>query len=704
MSAELASEKAEILIVDDTLPNIQLLSSMLRSRGYIVFEADNGPAALSSVQNHIPDLILLDVRMPGMDGYEVCRQLKSNPGLSTVPVIFVSALDEQMDKIQGFAVGGVDYITKPFQIKEVLARVETHLTLCRLQRQLSEQNRQLQQEIAERRRVETALQVANEALEQRVSERTAELVQTNLELKNELQERRRIERERELLLGQLRSQEKQMREILNTVPEGVLLLAPDGEMILANQTAQATLPGLAQIQVGNRLKQLGDRSLESLLSPPPKGLWHEVKNGAHTFEVIARPMSAGAQEAFTPGDDQRQNHWVMVLRDVSEEREIKRHLQQQDRLAAVGQMAAGIAHDFNNILAVILLYAEMGMGMPNMPPRMHERLQTIAEQSQRASELIQQILDFSRSSVLERQSMDLLSFLKEQIKLLERTLPENIQIGFEHGGGDFDVEADPTRMQQAIINLTVNARDAMPDGGELNIRIRRTQAGENIHCVTCGSVEEEGQWICIEISDTGSGIPAEDLPYIFEPFFTTKEPGKGTGLGLAQVYGIAKSHNGHVDVRTEPGKGSTFSLYIPAISAHAAAAPEMVSPEIIQGKGQRIVLVEDEKATLQALLDTLTLINYQVVAIPNGQEALDYIQCHPQEFDLILSDVVMPEVGGIALLRAVRQMGISTPFVLLTGHPLQEEMEKLHEVGLTAWMLKPPRVRQLAEVISQALQ
>jgi len=259
------SDKAEILIVDDTLPNIQLLSAMLRSRGYVVFEADNGPAALQSVQNHIPDLILLDVRMPEMDGYEVCRQLKADQNLSAVPVIFVSALDEQMDKIQGFAAGGVDYITKPFQIKEVLARVETHLTLCRLQRQLSDQNHQLQQEITERRRMEKALQVANEALEQRVSERTVELVQTNLELKNELQERQRIERERELLLGHLRSQEKQMREIMNTVPEGVLLLAPDGEIILANQTAQAALPDLAQVQQGTRLKQLADRSLESLL-------------------------------------------------------------------------------------------------------------------------------------------------------------------------------------------------------------------------------------------------------------------------------------------------------------------------------------------------------------------------------------------------------------------------------------------------------
>ncbi len=683
--------KAEILIVDDTLPNLRLLATMLTNNGYAVREALDGPSALQSASVHLPDLILLDIRMPGMDGYEVCQRLKANEDSRSVPVIFVSALDEQTDKVQGFAVGGVDYITKPFQIKEVLARVETHLTLRRLQQQLQAQNATLQQEIAERIRAETALQQANEELERRVRERTAELLKANQDLNTELHERKRAEADRENLLVQLREQAQQVREIIRTVPEGVLLLGADSQIILANPVALNNLKILAGVGVGEQLVQMGDQPLARFLTSPPKGLWHEVKIDTRTFEIIARPVA---------GETER---WVMVLRDVTREREIQRHIQQQDRLAAVGQLAAGIAHDFNNILAVILLYTEMALGSPNLPARQRERLLTIAQQSRRASELIQQILDFSRRSVIERRPMDLLPFIKEQIKLLKRTLPENIRTHFEYGPDDYNIDADPIRIQQAIMNLAVNARDAMPDGGDLYIRTWRGKMGESIHCVTCGQISDE-DWIAISVQDTGSGIPTHDLPHIFEPFFTTKDPGKGTGLGLAQVYGIAKSHDGHIDVQSRPGEGSTFIIYLPALPNANQKPANGENFTLTRGHGETILIVEDEATTRQALADGLSLVNYRVITKANGLEALQFIEKDGQEVDLILCDVVMPEMGGIALLRAVRQQHNQIPFILMTGHPMQQEMEDLQTQGLTAWLLKPPRLKQLAQIIAQALK
>jgi two-component system cell cycle sensor histidine kinase/response regulator CckA len=686
-------DKGNVLIIDDTLPNLRLLSIMLATNGYQVSEAMDGPAALHSVRIDPPDIILLDIRMPGMDGYEVCQRLKADETTRNIPVIFVSALDDQTEKIQGFAVGGVDYITKPFQVKEVLARLETHLTLRRLQRQLEAQNTQLQQEIADRTRAEQALQAAKEALEVRVQERTAELAAANLSLNNELQERKRGEAERERLLVQVRKQAQQVREIMNTVPEGVLLMDANNRVIMANPAAQQDLQILAKAQVGDRLTCLGDRQMAELLTPPSKGLWHEVKLDALTYEVSARPVA----------EDPEAQRWVMVIRDVSREREIQRRLQQQDRLAAIGQMAAGIAHDFNNILAVILLYSEMVLNLPDLNPRVKERMLIISQQSRRASELIQQILDFSRKSVLERQAMDLLPFLKEQVKMLERTLPENIKIGLESESDMYIVDADPTRMQQAILNLAVNARDAMPEGGNLSIRLNHMTSKAGFQCVTCGHIME-GVWICIAVQDSGQGIAQKDLPYIFEPFYTTKEPGKGTGLGLAQVYGIAKSHGGHIQVSSSPADGTRFTMYLPAALVQRPRFPNTEPFLLVRGSGQTLLVVEDESATRQALKDGLTLINYNVVVAPDGAQALQYLDEHPNEIHLVLSDVVMPEMGGIELLHAVRSQGLKFPVILMTGHPLQEQITGLKDAGLTAWIQKPPRLKQLSHIIAQALK
>ncbi|MBN1976308.1 MAG: PAS domain S-box protein, partial [Anaerolineae bacterium] len=510
-------------------------------------------------------------------------------------------------------------------------------------------------------------------------------------------DRRRAEKERAQLLVQFQEQARQMEQILTTVPEGVLLLGPDGHIVVANPLAEEHLLTLAGAKVGDILTRLGDHPLNELLASPPKGLWHEVATDGQSFQVIARSIESGAQPLG----------WVLVVHDVTQQRATERHLQQQERLAALGQLAAGIAHDFNNIMAVIILYAGMSSHISDLPAVVYDRLATIDQQARRASTLIQQILDFSRRAVLERGPLDLLTFLKEQAKLLQRTLPESIQIKLDYGQDEHAVplvvNADPTRIQQAILNLATNARDAMPEGGQLRIGLERLQV---VNRKSAPLPEMAiGEWARVTVTDTGTGIPPDVLPHIFDPFFTTKTPGRGTGLGLSQVYGIIQQHEGRVDVQTQVGEGATFILYLPAMSIERPEETYARTKPLPQGKGQTILLAEDEISARKAMVDGLEMLGYQVLEATTGQEALTIFELRTGEIDLVLTDLVMPEMGGQALFHALRQQNPAVKVLVTSGHPLNEqELEDLRAQGLGGWLPKPSSLEQLAQAVAQMLE
>ncbi len=668
------TDRQEILVVDDTPASLQFLTRILSDQGYRVRPASSGSLALRSVAVKAPDLILLDVKMPGMDGYEVCRHLKSDEQSREIPVIFISALKETSDKVKGFNAGGIDYMSKPFQPEEVLVRVRTHLRL----RELSER------------------------LEQKVRERTAELTAANQQLWQEITERKRAEEERDRLLAQIQEQARRVQQIVDTVPEGVSLLDAGGQVILANPLGKKDLITLAGAQVGETIEYLGGRPLAELLTSPPKGLWHDVATDEQDFQVIARLIENGP----TSGG------WVLVVRDVTQQREFERRIQQQERLAAVGQLAAGIAHDFNNIMATIVLYAQMTMRVEELPVRIRERMKTIDRQAQHATRLIRQILDFSRRSVLERQPLDIALLLKEQIKLLERILPENMEIELVCGPDEasallldtslFIVNADSTRMQQMLTNLAVNARDAMLEGGSLRIKLERIRVAER----KAAPLPEmrTGEWVQVTVSDTGIGISPDVLPHIFDPFFTTKGPGEGSGLGLAQVHGIVMQHEGHIAVESQVGQGTVFSIYLPALPVYAPETPTLTMLDLPRGRGETILVVEDNDAARNALVESLEQLNYRVIEAANGREALATLEQRGSGIALVLSDVVMPEMGGVALLHALMDREINVSVVLLTGHPLEKEMENLRAQGMADWLSKPPDLQELAGVIDRAIR
>ncbi|HQE91304.1 MAG TPA: PAS domain S-box protein [Anaerolineae bacterium] len=504
--------------------------------------------------------------------------------------------------------------------------------------------------------------------------------------------RKRARRERERLLDQVQEQTRQMQQIMDTVPEGVVLLDAALRLLLCNPSAVTYLPILTSTptwEAGQMLTQLGGHPLAELLSPPPHGLWHEVNVKQFHFQITARAIET----------DPMRGGWVLVIRDATEEHAFHETVQRQERLATVGQLAAGIAHDFNNILAGIVLYSQMSLRTPGLSPQLQERLTIITDQAHRAATLINQILDFSRSSVLDRLPLDLVPLLKEQVKLWERTLPESIQVTFTYDVDAYIVNADPTRMQQVFMNLVLNARDAMPEGGKLCIDLKRW------HFATAKQTPlpdmPPGDWVEVSVTDTGGGIPDHVLPYIYDPFFTTKPAGKGTGLGLSQVYGIISSHAGYIDVKTQVGVGTTFTLYLPAL-ALPESPPPVVFDDLPMGHGETILVVEDNAAARAAIVASLELLNYHVLEAANGKIALEVFTAHREDIAVVLTDLVMAEMGGKALAQALRRQDPAARVVVMTGHPLTEEREALRDIGVLAWIQKPPELAHLAEVMLDA--
>ncbi len=504
----------------------------------------------------------------------------------------------------------------------------------------------------------------------------------------------RLFSETQRLLNKTRIQASQLKQLVDLVPDGIVLLDKNQCILVANQAATGYLAQLSDAQQGETLHHLGKVSMDKLLNWDSKSSsWQEISaiEPEGIFEVSARPMDSTVKES----------DWLLILRNVTDTRRQEGYIRAQERLNSVGQLAAGIAHDFNNIMTVISLYTQLILRMPDLPEKEEKRLNTIQLQAERASELIRQILDFSRQSVVERRPVDLLPFARELVRKLRQTLPENIEFKAELLSREYLVNADTGRLQQAITNLATNARDAMPMGGVLSIKLDylRLDPKQGYPLPDMSA----GEWITVAVSDTGEGIKAEDLPRIFEPFFTTKHTARGTGLGLAQVYGIVKLHEGFIDVVSDLGQGTTFTIYLPAFIAPAIEESALEFDQLRMGHGETILLVEDDEASREALVEILGSVNYQVLAAANGQEALSLFEKKQGKIDLVISDMVMPVMDGASLYSALKERTSDIKMIIITGYPLERGGKEFLKQGVVAYIQKPLQVETVISVVRDAL-
>lgn len=486
--------------------------------------------------------------------------------------------------------------------------------------------------------------------------------------------------ERIALLERIQENAQQVQHIIDTVPEGVILLDEDMRVVLANPVAQSQLINVAIFDAGDVLTHLGEKPIVEFLNPDRQNLWDELElvgPPQQVFEIGAQPLELG----------NKQGGWVVVLREITQERETQNRVQMQERLATVGQLAAGIAHDFNNILATIVVYTDLLRRDPNLLSESKNRLEIIEQQVQRAASLIKQILDFSRRSVIEKSVLELLPLFKEFEKLLRRVLPETMSLEFVYRAGDYLVNADPNRLQQVFMNLALNARDASPNGGSLHFELDQVQVRDGTE-PPCPDIPS-GSWNRVTVRDSGPGIPPEVLPHIFEPFFTTKPVGEGTGLGLAQAYGIIKQHDGYIDAHSDMGQGTTFHIYLPAQrpAVELPSGPESFAEAI--GSGETLLLVEDDQTTLEAMRSLLEETEYKVLTASNGQEALQIYQERSDIISLVVSDMVMPMLSGVDLYQVLREQFPEVKMLFITGHPENESDQALLQGGEVSWLQKP---------------
>ncbi|MBX3065260.1 MAG: response regulator [Anaerolineae bacterium] len=632
-----------VLIAEDESIVALDLDRKLSRLGYrVVGRTARSDDVIREARRLKPDVILMDIRLDGeSDGIEAAAAIRA---FSNVPIVFVTAYADERTLQRVLKVGPYGYIIKPFDDREL----------------------------------RTAIEVA--------------LYKYSLD-------------------ARLYSQKAQFESILQTLSEGVVLVDSEHRIVFANSHAKRFLQVLADVDAEGRILALGAHPVSELCSHLTDQLRQDISTAtipARVFDVTIVRLQAGD----IPVDDMGINSGcILTIRDVTKERQTQERVRAQDRLAAMGELAAGIAHDFNNILASIILKAQLIKSYEtSVTPRAKEYLNDIYQQSKRASDLVNQILDYSRASAFKSEPLNLTVLIGELRRLLDRLLPENIELQVSDDEREYMVEGDRTRLLQVLMNLALNARDAMPHGGNLKIALELVSLQrvkqEIVAMFTDTDVTTEC-WVCIRVSDTGSGIDANTLPHIFEPFFTTKAPGKGTGLGLAQVYGIIQQHKGYIGVQSTLEAGTTFTLFLPCANTPQGFEDQLGetwNPLLEPRRNGKIMLVEDDRLVRESIREVIKLAGYEVLETVNGKEALQCYDEHSLQIQAIITDLMMPVMGGLDLCRELRSRKYQSPILILSGYPAGLDMTQIKELNITQLIQKPVDAEVLISQLSKAIE
>lgn len=670
-----APPPVEILIAEDSPTQAERLKYILEQQGHQVTVAANGLLALAALRRQKPTLIISDVVMPEMDGYELCRRVKADASLGDIPVILVTTLSDPQDVIRGLECRADNFILKPYDERYLLNRVQFVL-INREMRQTDQPGMGLEIYFDGQRHFITAdrLQILNlllstyEAAIQRNKELS--LVQEALERTNaELQQ---LTLELEQRVGQRTQQLEQINQALRESEEqyrGLVDSAFDGVVVQQDRLIKSVNRAYAEM-FGYDIEELIGRDIMAL-TPPDHREYVLAKSAADNsvYETLGLKkdgteinIEISANNFFSNGEPAR----LAAVRDITERKLLEEQLRQSQKLEAVGQLAGGIAHDFNNLLTVINGYSELILKrLPAQDPG-RSNLEEIRKAGDRAASLTRQLLAFSRKQVLQPRVLNLNAIVSDLEKMLNRLIGEDIELRTLLSTDLGSIKADPGQVEQIVMNLVVNARDAMPNGGKLTIETRNVDLDDEYSRQHIAA--PPGSYALLSVSDNGCGMDDQTRARIFEPFFSTKEAGKGTGLGLSTVYGIVKQSGGNIWVYSELARGTTFKVYLPHVSQGAEEYKRAEeSEEAIRGV-ETILLAEDEDVVRQLARQILESCGYRVLEAASGSEALSICEGHREAIHLLVTDVIMPEMSGRELSVRLAQVCPETKVLFMSGY------------------------------------
>lgn len=669
--------RPSILIIDDDPHNLAIVADYLESRNFTILAAEDGESGLNRALYARPDLILLDVMMRGTDGYETCRRLKGMEETKDIPVIFMTALSETEHKVRGFEAGAVDYITKPFEREEVLARVGVHLCIRELTIRLEE---------------------ANESLEKRVEQRTAELAGANRQLQMEIIERRQVEEA-------LRESEAKFRALTETSLAAIVvyrdkfLYVNPATEVLTHYSRDELLTLAVWEIVHPDFREIVRQRAHARLSGEGVSPHHEYKivrkDGQERWvDFSAKIFQYGGHDAV-----------LGILSDITdrknaenEHEKLQEQLRQAQKMEAIGTLAGGIAHDFNNILTAIMGFGHLLKIRASDEKKLHY-IEQIISASERATSLTKSLLTFSRKQMINLKPVNLNEIVRMVVSILNRIIGEEVEIRtILEECHDMTVLADSGLIEQVLMNLATNARDAMPDGGNLTIHTERVE----ISAALPDMIIPPGSYAVITISDTGTGMNEETRQRIFEPFFTTKEPGKGTGLGLSMVHGIIKQHNGEITVNSEEGCGTTFRIFLKRYDL-AAAGPEVASDIYSTGGLETILIGEDDPAVREYFQTVLEGFGYSVIMAIDGEDAVAKFMENSENIHLVILDVIMPKKTGKAAYEVIRRIREDVPVIFSSGYSTEIISQKVIIGDGVPFITKPIAPHLLLSKIREVL-
>ena len=499
---------------------------------------------------------------------------------------------------------------------------------------------------------------------------------------------------------------RNLQQAVNQSQDAIFICDPTGVIERVNPALEA-LTGYSSLDaVGKDLSWL---AAEGPMSESYRRIW-ELVFQARTYRgnlpVRTRQGTACELEiAITPVLDSKGHIASLVCtgRDASGQRELETQISQARRMDAIGTLAGGVAHDFNNMLMVISAYAELGLDALPKEHALWRHLQEILSASRRASGLTRQLLAFGRKQVQRLQVLNLNTVVEEACRMLPCVIGEDVDLQVDLGQALGQVRVDSGQISQALLNLAINARDAMPHGGRLSIATRLSDgrddgAGE-------GPEDPGAEYILLTVTDTGEGISGEDLPRIFEPFYSTKAEGSGTGLGLAMVYGIIRQSDGFIAVKSHRGAGTTFKIYLPVAAPPVRETGASIATRTpVPGGSETLLVVEDEDAVLRSEVEFLSTIGYTVLSAANGRDALDQVRARMNSIDLVITDVVMPQMSGPKLAENLASLRPDLKVLFLSGYADDTVLRKGVADLSRDFLPKPFPLHSLAGKIREVLE